>query len=195
MNVTELMDIGPVPSNNDVSQNNSMNLDLLGGSSANQQNDINTIMSQMLSMNLGLGQPSSVISNGAPSQPIYQQPAYQTMQLPLYNQNPQLPSYQSGIYQPQMNQQGLGQEFLMGPVQPEPVAQQPIYQNISLNLNESPKKEEKPEVDPIKNLTDLSGDFKFWASDFSRKLKATFWKLIFVKYFWVIIMSLRPKIL
>jgi hypothetical protein len=50
----------------------------------------------------------------------------------------------------------------MGPVQPQPVAQQLIYQNISLKLNDdSPKKEEKSEVDPIKNLTDLSGDFKF----------------------------------
>jgi hypothetical protein len=65
------------------------------------------------------------------------------MQLPLYNQNPQMPSYQSGMYQPQMNQSGLSNEFLMSPVQPQPVAQQQIYQNISLNLNESPKKEEK----------------------------------------------------
>lgn len=49
----------------------------------------------------------------------------------------------------------------MSPVVPQPVAQPSVYQNVSLNLNESPKKEEKPEVDPIKNLTDLSGDFKF----------------------------------
>lgn len=104
MNVSELMDIGSVQNTNGISQNNSMNLDLLGGSSSNQQTDLNTIMSQMLSMNLGMSQPSPIISSEAPSQPIYQQPAYQTMQLPIYNQNPQLPIYQSGIYQPQMNQ-------------------------------------------------------------------------------------------
>ncbi len=160
------MDISPVQNNNNASQNNSMNLDLLGGSPTNQQNDINSIMSQMLSMNLGLVQPSPVISNEAPSKPIYQQPAYETMQLPLYNHNPQIPTYQSGIYQPQMNQQGFGQEFLMAPVHSQPVAQQPIYQNITLKSNDSSnKEEEKAEVDPIKNLTDLSGDFKFWDWD------------------------------
>ena len=134
------MDIG-LPQNNSVSQNNSMNLDLLGESSSNQQNDINSIMNQMFSLNLGMGQPSVMNANEAPSQQIYQQPAYQTMQLPLYQQNSQVPSYQSGIYQQQMNQQTLNQEFLMSPVMSQPVAQQQNYQNISLNLNESPKKE------------------------------------------------------
>jgi hypothetical protein len=57
----ELMDITQSQNIAEVSQNNGMNLDLLGGSSSNQQSDLNTIMSQMLSMNLGLGQPSSVI--------------------------------------------------------------------------------------------------------------------------------------
>jgi hypothetical protein len=61
INNYELMDIMPAQNATEASQNNSMNLDLLGGSSANQQNDLNTIMSQMLSMNLGLSQPSSVI--------------------------------------------------------------------------------------------------------------------------------------
>ena len=78
-----------------------------------------------------------------------------------------------------MNQQGLGHEFLMGPVQPQTVAQQLIYQNISLKLNDdSPKNEEKSEVDPIKNLTDLSGDFKFWGCP--ERLKTTLWKKWFL---------------
>jgi hypothetical protein len=136
------MDIGPIQNTSTISQqnNNTMNLDFLGGS--NPQNETSMLVNQMFSLNLGLGQPSSTNPLEAPSQRIYQQPIYQTMELPLYQQGQQMPIYQTGVYQPSLNQPSLNQEFLMDPqVISQPVAQQPIYQNFSLKLNEQPKPE------------------------------------------------------
>jgi hypothetical protein len=99
-------------------QNNSFNLDLLGGSNSQHQTSSN--IADIFSIDLGMNLSPSMNSG----QGVYLQSTYQQ------------PSYQQSVYQQPIYQQNITDQFSFNPGFLNQSAQQPIYQNITLCTNE-----------------------------------------------------------
>lgn len=113
-----------------VPQNNSINLDLLGGTNSQKQTSSN--IAEIFSIDLGLNQsPNKNNGQGNIMQTIYQQPVYPQ---PIYQQ-PVYPQtiYQQPVYQQPAYQQNGSDQFLFNSGLIGQPAQLPIYSNITLN--------------------------------------------------------------
>ncbi len=127
--ITQAFDIMDISLPNNQVQNNTINLDLLGGS--NTQHQTNSNIADIFSIDLGMSQPQNVLANPNHSQlnTGYQQPNYQQ---PTYQQpgSQQANYYQSGYQQNLTEQFSLNSGYLTQSVH------QSAYQNITLSTNE-----------------------------------------------------------
>lgn len=105
-----------------------MNLDLLGGS-ANNKSQFTSNVADIFSLDLVLNNNPNPVQ----TQSLYQQPQYQQ---PLYQQQNYQTSYQQ---QQPLYMQNLGDQFNLNSQylsQSAQQQQQPLYSNISLNLEQ-----------------------------------------------------------
>ena len=114
-----------------------MNLDLLGGS-ANNKSQFTSNVADIFSLDLGLNNnPNPVQTQSLYQQPQYQQPLYQQQQAQYQQQQNYQTSYQQQqpLYMQNLGDQfNLNSQYLSQSAQQQ--QQQPLYSNISLNLEQ-----------------------------------------------------------
>ena len=112
-------------------------MDLLGGS-ANNKSQFTSNVADIFSLDLGLNNnPSPVQTQPLYQQPQYQQPLYQQQQQQAQYQQQQ--NYQTSYQQQPLFMQNLGDQFNLNSQylsQSAQQQQQPLYSNISLNLEQ-----------------------------------------------------------